>query len=246
MDIEEINMHKYFDQIKEFINNNSLKSKSSDQPDVFHLFQNECIFVLDYTQNKIIYKKGFQNVLGYRDDQISNDLIIGHFHKDDAFMVNRIIRATINYCIENPKNSSNNLLIIKHRLRKKDGSAINIINQSSIYDTDETGRISMALIRFTDITGMDNTEKTTWTFRASNLNEEAFKKTIYKVYEGFFTKRETEIISEIEKGHTNKQIGDQLQISKFTVATHRKHIFKKSNCHSPKELILFCRERSII
>lgn len=246
MDIEEKDMHLYFESLKEVIKNNSFKRKSSDQPDVFHLFQNECIFLLDYAQNKIIYKNGFQQVMGYRNDEITNASIINNFHPDDAYMVNRIIRATVTYCIEHPKNSSDNLLIINHRLRKKDGSTINIINQSSIYDTDETGRISMALIRFTDITGMDSTDKITWTFRASNLNKEVFKKTIYQVYQGFFTKRETEIIIEIEKELTNKQIGEKLQISEFTVATHRKHIFKKSHCHNRNELILFCREKCII
>ena len=246
MDIEEQNMHTYFEQLKEVFNCNSLKITSSKHLDIFHIFQNECIFVLDYTQNKIIYKKGFYKVLGYSDKEITSDFVINNFHPDDAYMVNRIIRATITYCIEHPKNSANNLLIIKHRLRKRDGSYINVINQSSIYGTDERGRISMALIRFTDITGMDNVKKITWTFKASNLNKEAFNKTVYKVYQGFFTKRETELIIEIEKGLINKEIALKLGISEYTVATHRKSIFKKSNCHNTKELILFCRERSII
>lgn len=246
MDIEEKDMRLYFEQVKEIINSNSLKRKSLSQLDVFHLFQNECIFVLDYTQNKIIYKKGFQNVLGYRDDRITNDFIIELIHPDDAHMVNRIIVAAINYCIEHPKNSTNNLLLIKHRLKHRDGTYINIINQSSVYRTDDSGRISMALIRFTDVSDMDNTENITWTFRASNINKEAFKKTIYKVYQGFFTKRETEIIVEIEKGLTNKQIGRKLNISVLTVATHRKSILKKSNCHNSKDLILFCQEKYII
>ena len=246
MDIEEKDMHTYFEQIKEFINSNSLKNKSLKQIDAFHLFQNECIFIIDYNQNKIIYKKGFYNVLGYRDDKITNDFIIDHIHPDDAGIVTRIIKAAINYCIEHPKNSTNNLLIIKHRLRKRDRTYINIINQSTVYHTDDSGRISMALIRFTDVTDMGNAENITWTFRASNLNKEAFKKTIYKAYQGFFTKRETEIIIEIEKGLSNKQIAQKLHISELTVATHRKSIFKKSNCHNPKDLILFCREKCII
>ncbi|RLD62280.1 MAG: hypothetical protein DRI95_13255 [Bacteroidetes bacterium] len=246
MDIEQQNMHTYFEQLKEVINSNSLKTNSSKQLDVFHLFQNECIFVLDYTQNKIIYKKGFYKVTGYPDDEITSDFIINNFHPDDAYMVNRIIRATITYCIEHPKNSANNLLIIKHRIRKRDGSYINIINQSSIYRRDERGRISMALIRFTDITGMDNAKEIIWTFNSSNLNKEAFNRTVYKVYQGFFTKREPELIREIEKALINKEIAVKLGISEYTVATHRKSILKKSDCHNTKELILFCRERSII
>jgi DNA-binding CsgD family transcriptional regulator len=245
MDVEEKNMQNYFGQIKEFIINNSLNGNVSKLFTDFHMFHNESIFLLDYQQNKIVYKKGFQNVLGYSDDVITNDFIIKNIHPDEVDIVTRIIRAAITYCIEHPKNSSNNLLIIKHRMRKRNGTYIHVINQSSVFDVDESGRISTALVRFTDVTGMDVEQKVSWTFKASDLNEMAFKSIVYKSYKNFFTKREIEIISEIQKGYTNKLIGVNLKISEHTVSTHRKNILKKSNCHNSDELISFCQDKCI-
>jgi len=93
---------------------------------------------------------------------------------------------------------------------------------------------------------MDHTDNVNWTFTANNLNEAAFKEQINKAYIDFFTEREIEIIIEIEKGITNKLIGNNLKISEHTVATHRKNILKKSNSHNVEELILFCQGKGII
>lgn len=51
--------------------------------------------------------------------------------------------------------------------------------------------------------------------------------------------REKEIISLIKEGKTAKQIADVLNISQFTVDTHRKNILKKLELNSIKDLIAF-------
>lgn len=51
--------------------------------------------------------------------------------------------------------------------------------------------------------------------------------------------REKEIIVLIKEGKTAKQIADVLNISQFTVDTHRKNILKKLELHSIKDLIAF-------
>lgn len=50
------------------------------------------------------------------------------------------------------------------------------------------------------------------------------------------TERELEIALLISQGLKSSDISDKLFLSLSTVATHRKHIFKKLNVHSAKEL----------
>ncbi len=49
--------------------------------------------------------------------------------------------------------------------------------------------------------------------------------------------REIEIIRLVCKGLTNKEIAAELFISEFTVSTHRKNIFRKTNTHNVASLI---------
>ena len=53
------------------------------------------------------------------------------------------------------------------------------------------------------------------------------------------TKREKEIILLIKEGHTSKKIAALLDISEYTVETHRKNIFRKLKITSLQELISF-------
>ncbi|MEN8187701.1 MAG: LuxR C-terminal-related transcriptional regulator [Bacteroidota bacterium] len=245
MGIEEINMNLFIEKICESYDNNSI-IKTDKQIEDFALFQNECMYLFDFTQNEIIYKKGFKNVLGYSEDEITTDFLFNNIHPDDADILNRIVRAAIVYCLEHPNYSMNNLLSIKYRRKKRDGTYINVLSQSSIYQTDERGKLSIGLARFSDVSFMGNCENVKWSFKASNIDNEAFRKEVYRSYQDFFTKREMEIIVEIENGHTNSEIAEKFNISEHTVATHRKHILKKSNCHNSEGLILFCKDKCII
>lgn len=51
------------------------------------------------------------------------------------------------------------------------------------------------------------------------------------------TSREIEILQLIEKDYANLQIATTLAIAVRTVETHRKNIYKKTNCHNVLSLV---------
>jgi two-component system response regulator NreC len=60
------------------------------------------------------------------------------------------------------------------------------------------------------------------------------------------TTREREILQLISEGRTNKEIANLLNLSLYTVETHRTHILQKLNLHSVPELILYAVRKGII
>jgi two-component system response regulator NreC len=58
--------------------------------------------------------------------------------------------------------------------------------------------------------------------------------------------REKEILQLIAEGKANKEVATSLNISPYTVETHRKHILEKLNLHNPAELILYAVRKGII
>jgi DNA-binding NarL/FixJ family response regulator len=60
------------------------------------------------------------------------------------------------------------------------------------------------------------------------------------------TDREREILQLVAEGKTNKEIAAVLNISPFTIDTHRSHILQKLNLHSAPELILYAVRKGII
>ena len=58
--------------------------------------------------------------------------------------------------------------------------------------------------------------------------------------------REREILQLITEGKANKEVAAALNISPYTVETHRSHILEKLNLHNPAELILYAVRKGII
>ncbi len=58
--------------------------------------------------------------------------------------------------------------------------------------------------------------------------------------------REREILQMIGEGRSNKDVANLLNISLYTVETHRSHILQKLNLHSIPELILYAVRKGIV
>jgi two-component system response regulator NreC len=60
------------------------------------------------------------------------------------------------------------------------------------------------------------------------------------------TAREREILQLIAEGKANKEIANLLNLSLYTVDTHRSHILRKLNLHTVPEVILYAVRKGII
>lgn len=60
------------------------------------------------------------------------------------------------------------------------------------------------------------------------------------------TAREKEILQLIAEGNSNKNVANRLNLSLYTVETHRSNILEKLNLHSVPELILYAVRKGVI
>ena len=60
------------------------------------------------------------------------------------------------------------------------------------------------------------------------------------------TPREREVLQLAAEGKSNKEIAALLNLSLYTVETHRTHVLQKLNLHSVPELVLYAVRKGII
>src|SRR5947208_17567 len=60
------------------------------------------------------------------------------------------------------------------------------------------------------------------------------------------TSREREVLQLIAEGKSNKDVANMLNLSLYTVETHRSNILEKLNLHSVPELILYAVRKGVI
>ncbi|MFD1314220.1 LuxR C-terminal-related transcriptional regulator [Namhaeicola litoreus] len=210
------------------------------------LQSNECIFVVDFFKNALVYANGFPNTWGYEDEEITLELIIENIHPDDKELVNKIIKAAILHSIQHVGSVNENILTMTYRCKKKDKTYAKYLSQSVALKTDDNGAMVKNLVRLTDISFIDSSNHVFWDFHSNGLNKKKFKKMIYEEQISIFTNRELEVIQMILKNLSNQEISKQLNISINTVSTHRKNIMRKSGCHNAHELIDFCKGKGIL
>lgn len=213
----------------------------------FPLSQNQCLYLVNWQNSTVPIQIQVDKILGYKPSEFNLNTILNLPHPDDKEIVLRVSKGVIEHALSfstiHRENSSH---YISFRFLKKDGSHVKLLRQSTIFEYAENGTMISNISLLTDISFMDKTEKVSWNVDTPELDMNSFKQKIYKEFDGFFTKRELEIIILIAKKITTPNIAKQFFISEETVYSHRKNILRKSNCHNAQELIAFCEKNGIL
>lgn len=206
----------------------------------------QAVYIVDWSGGNVKHSRGLYTLLGYEDGERDATDLIHDFHPNDGHFVKRIIRGAVRHFANHPAVGSSEFLNLTYRLRKKDGSYIKVLRQSSIISVDATGMPVMNMSFLTDISFISNNNRVEWDIYATKLNQNKLRKEVFKEFVNFFTDREKQVIQCISEGLTNPEIAKKLHISKHTVGTHRKNILAKSECSSAQEMLDFCRTNGII
>jgi RNA polymerase sigma factor (sigma-70 family) len=60
------------------------------------------------------------------------------------------------------------------------------------------------------------------------------------------TEREREILQLLAEGKSNKEVASVLNVSPYTVETHRTHLMRKLNLHNTAEIVLYAVRKKIV
>ena len=236
----------FIERLKEEFGQDTAIPESGQKIEDLSLSNKECLFTWSPISGKMIQRRGFQNLLGIDDQILTLERFVSLMHPEDVELVKKIGQAATVQSVEHPKGNNEWMLYVAYRIRKSDGTFIKVLAQISPFQFDKQKRITEFLVRINDISFAGLNGLVEYDFRHPGLNSTEFKKLIYDEAYSLFTPKETEIIKLIGQGKKSQEIAEVLNISKHTVATHRKKIMKKSNCHSKKELMRFCKKNGIL
>ncbi len=224
-------------------------SVSPDDPSYTHLksrhLSDEGSLIINLKQGTISNQFGLCKLLGYCESNISLTDLESLCHSDQIMLVKHIIATYINYNESKHSAQDTASLSLTFKAKKRNGTYIKVFCQISVYESHEN-RLTKLLIKFTNINFISTGCDMAWTLQSNSEQQILFKNLIAQKFKAQFSEREIEIVRQMQFSLNNAEIGDKLFISKHTVATHRKHLYKKSNLHSAASLIAHCRERGLL
>ena len=93
-----------------------------------------------------------------------------------------------------------------------------------------------------------STDGITWTTLRQGNGKDHVERKLYYPLEGTncFTSREVEVLRELHRGLTSKQIAEHLAISELTVSKHRMNMMKKANVANARSLINYALQNQLL
>lgn len=205
----------------------------------------DCFFILDFAENKISHFEGFNRMFDYDLKRIDLPFIFDKIHPDDSVLVQSLIKNMISELLHLKIPKYTNVFRLKLRFAKSNEQFIRILGDNFVLETNKDDIVQSMLIRFTDVSFLNNSEALDWWVNPEYLSKERISKLVYGGGKDAFTNREKEIVLLILSGKNNIDISKKLHISHHTVATHRKNIMSKSESSGVAELELFCKKNGV-
>ncbi|WPR70293.1 LuxR C-terminal-related transcriptional regulator [Flavobacterium sp. NG2] len=208
-------------------------------------------YIIDFFDGSISHvSPSIQDIHGFDPETVTLDDIINSIHPDDMDFVAKAEESNINFLFntigkEQVLNYKTNY---SFRSRMKNGEYAMLNHQAILLTLDDNGRFGKSLNIHTVIDHITKTNS--FTFSLIGLQDHP-SYTDIKVCQNIneyiaFSTRELEVIKLIYSGLSTKEIALALSISEHTIKTHRKNIYKKSNCKNVSELIHRCIASGLI
>lgn len=206
---------------------------------------NEISFIINLENGLLSNQLNLCRLLGYSVEPKSLLDVKKMCQTSQLLHVEHICETYIDFCEKHLLLQDVSSLSLTFKVQKSDGSFIKILCQISVCESHEN-QVTKLLINFTDINFISSDCDLAWALQSNTEDRLKFKSLVAAKYITIFSVRELDIVKEICTGLSNSQIGKKLFISTHTVATHRKNIYKKSNCHCVSSLHSYSKQRGLV
>ena len=187
------------------------------------------------------------DVLGYQPEELTLEGLFNIIHPDDLphFLS---FEATVTEFWKQlpPEKVMKYKSRYDYRIRKKNNDYLRILQQIVTIQSDQDGAVLRTFVVHTDISHLKQDNKMVLSFiglegEPSYINVQPVQPVV--PYKGILTGREMEILRLMAQNLTSKQIAAILHISSYTVATHRKNIFRKTKTGTVLQLVQLALEK---
>jgi hypothetical protein len=104
------------------------------------IFINQFAYSVDYSTTTMASHKGFDTVLGFKDEEVTFDFLMGLYHPNEADQVMELTARVVEWSILFPSDPFSIVFSLTHRVRKADGQYIKILRQTTIFEIDAAGK----------------------------------------------------------------------------------------------------------
>ncbi|MGB7394853.1 MAG: PAS domain-containing protein, partial [Pricia sp.] len=144
-------MHSFRKRIQRTVRDYNYEPLSYVSLENFPLNDRQCLYVAHWNKGGIIFEKGLEALTGYTLADFNTEDLVHYIHPEERELVKNLTQEVVKYVISVDLRKAPAHLFLTFRFRKKDGSYIKLMRQSSSFELDVEGRLVSNFSLLTDI-----------------------------------------------------------------------------------------------
>jgi DNA-binding CsgD family transcriptional regulator len=208
-------------------------------------FPLEAIYIYSFKEGKMLYADGWEDILGYKDDEISMLKIVMMTAPDYGPFVHELNDKALMFIHKRKTDLDKYSFLIEQKKVHKNGMEVPIVARVGVYDYAE-GKVVSIIGRFQ----LNNNLRFGKVMRYAafgpekNEFEEELNKTLF--YKNAISNKEKDALALVAKGYSLKEIAMLLKISQSAVEKRIIPLYKRFDVKSMPHLVSFAYENHIL
>lgn len=209
---------------------------------VYFQIGQSCYLIFNFQQLQFDFvSEELTAILGYATQDVTLNLLMENIHPEERQWFLSCQETAGGFLMSlSPERQMKYKLQFDYRTRKADGTYTRIMQQVVVIQNDAESNILRTLIILTDISHIKKSGQPMLSYIGMD-GEPSYTdvdiKNPSREENQLLSKREMSVLYLLAEGKLSKQIADELNISKYTVDTHRKNMLRKINAASTGELV---------
>jgi DNA-binding CsgD family transcriptional regulator len=208
-------------------------------------FPEEAVYIYSFKENRMIYAQGWEDVLGYKDDEINMLAIVNMSAAKFAPFSNELNDKAIKFILGKNEDLEKYSFSIELKKIHKNGSEVPIVARVGVYGVENNRVVSIiGSFRINRSITFGNVMR----YAAYGPEKEEFEEELNKTlfYQLAISDKEKEALALAADGYSFKQIADRLKVSVSAVEKRINPMYKRFNVHSLTHLVSFAKDNHIL
>jgi DNA-binding CsgD family transcriptional regulator len=209
------------------------------------LFPEEAVYIYSFKMNKMIYASGWEDLLGYRDDEINMLTITSITAPDYAVFTNELNDKALLFIQSKTEDLEKYSFTIELKKVHKNGTQIPLIARVGVHRS-ENGKI-------TEIIGRSQINRSikfgkVMRYAAFGPDKSEFEDELNKALFQYcaISTKEKEALELVSKGYSYKEIADEFNVTQSAIEKRILPLYKRFDVKSLAHLIRFAYENHIL
>jgi len=209
-------------------------------------FPDEAIYIYSFKDKKLIYADGWEETLGFKDDEITLQTIIKQTDPSYAAFAHQINAKTIDFLLSRKTGIKDYSFTVEIKKIHKNGTMVPMEAKIGILSVDENELVNEVIGRFR--VNQNLHLGIVMRYDVHGPDKEEFEKVINKAVQKFLTisGKEKEALVYVAKGYSFKEIADELGVSSSAIEKRIQPLYKRFNVKNLTHLVSFAYENHIL